>query len=510
MPEGGSAVETGILQYVARGIRSATNYFFGPELPQPLSSPPGTPPRTLDYPTAYNLQIQPRNLEAISFQQMRHIADSFDLVRLCVETRKDQIARLQWRFTATRKPGEKQAAYEARIEKDDRLKELTDFFQSPDQEHSWIDWVRLLLEDMLVIDAPCAAPVTDANGTLWTPGKKLYGLEVTDGATITRKIDTQGRTPSPNLPPPANVAYQQIIKGIPAVNFTRDQLIYKPRNIRAHKFFGFSPVEQIILTINIGLRKQLYLLNYYTEGNVPEAIAQAPESWSADQISEFQEWFDSALAGNLAKRRRITFVPQCGQVQFTRDPQLKDALDEWLARVICYAFSLSPQPFIPQMNRATAQTAQDTATKEGEMPLRLWLTDFVNLAVRRYFGYKDVEFSFEDEKDEDPNVESEIIDRYLKNGTMNLDQACERLGLEPLPNGAGSRHLIYLATGPVPVDTAIENADNPPEPAVQQVGPDGKPVPAAADEGRKPPKGEKKPKKVWRGYEKSNLHSSRK
>ncbi len=90
--------------------------------------------------------------------------------------------------------------------------------------------------------------------------------------------------------------------------------------MRAHKFFGFSPVEQIILTINIGLRRQIHLLNYYTEGNVPEALAQVPKEWSADQISEFQEWFDSALAGNSARRRRITFVPECGNLQFTRDP----------------------------------------------------------------------------------------------------------------------------------------------------------------------------------------------
>src|SRR5258708_20816764 len=115
-----------------------------------------------------------------------------------------------------------------------------------------------------------------------------------------------------------------MLKGRPAVNFISEQLIYRPRNVRPHKFFGFSPIEQIILTINIGLRRQMHLLNYYTEGNVPEAIAQAPKEWSADQISHFQEWFDSTLAGNSAKPLRITFVPERREVHFTTDTKLKD------------------------------------------------------------------------------------------------------------------------------------------------------------------------------------------
>src|SRR5258708_19957396 len=94
MPKGGKAIEQGIVEYVARGIRSAVDYFFGPDLPIPPSAPAGTPPRTTDYPIGYNIQIQPRDMEAIRFGQMRSLADSFALVPLGVDTANDQAPRI--------------------------------------------------------------------------------------------------------------------------------------------------------------------------------------------------------------------------------------------------------------------------------------------------------------------------------------------------------------------------------------------------------------------------------
>lgn len=438
-----SAIDSGMLARVGRRLRNAWDVWFGPDLPMPPSAPPGTPPRSTDYPVAYNINIQPRNLEAISFQQMRSLADSFDLVRLCIETRKDQVSRMPWSFrtksSASSAPGRRTISPEpANVANSSAIEDLTRFFAFPDGEHTWQQWIRLLLEDLLVLDAPALAPLASADGELWSPGKPLYALEVIDGATIARKIDGMGRTPAP----PA-VAYQQILKGLPAVDFTSQQLIYRPRNVRSHKFFGFSPVEQIILTINIGLRRQMHLLNYYTEGNVPEAIAQAPKEWSADQISEFQEWFDSALAGNSARRRRITFVPQCGEIQFTRDPMLKDQLDEWITRIICYAFGLSPQQFVSVMNRATAETSVEQAAAEGLMPILCYLADTINFIVERYFGYRDIEFVWDQDRTINSLDQAKIDEIYVRSGVLSIDEVREQLGKHPVGVGNG----VITATG---------------------------------------------------------------
>jgi phage portal protein BeeE len=60
-----------------------------------------------------------------------------------------------------------------------------------------------------------------------------------------------------HLSPPAP-AYQQILKGVPAVDYGADELIYAPRNPRVHKAYGFSPVEQVQMSVNIALRRQIY------------------------------------------------------------------------------------------------------------------------------------------------------------------------------------------------------------------------------------------------------------
>jgi hypothetical protein len=81
------SLERSFVERVGRKLRSTLDVWFGPDLPMQPSAPAGTPPRTLDYPVGYNINIQPRNMEPISFDQMRSLADSFDLVRLCNETR---------------------------------------------------------------------------------------------------------------------------------------------------------------------------------------------------------------------------------------------------------------------------------------------------------------------------------------------------------------------------------------------------------------------------------------
>ena len=52
----------------------------------------------------------------------------------------------------------------------------------------------------------------------------------------------------------------------------------------------------------------------------------------------------------------------------TGQPPLKDMYDEWLARVICYAFSAPASPFVSQVNRATSETMRLQATQEGLIP----------------------------------------------------------------------------------------------------------------------------------------------
>ena len=116
---------------------------------------------------------------------------------------------------------------------------------------------------------------------------------------------------------------------MPAADFTHDELLDLPRNLRAHKLYGFSPVEQIALTINIALRRDAATLDYYRAGSVSDAFATLPKDWTVDQIRQFQDYFDALMSGNLARRRMVKFMPSEFRLIEARQPPLKDQYDEW-------------------------------------------------------------------------------------------------------------------------------------------------------------------------------------
>ena len=64
------------------------------------------------------------------------------------------------------------------------------------------------------------------------------------------------------------------------------------------------------------------------------------------------------------------FMPADFRLTEARQAPLKDQYDEWLARIICYAFSVPVWPFLAQVNWATGETMRLQATQEGLAPLR--------------------------------------------------------------------------------------------------------------------------------------------
>lgn len=451
--DGGTEIAPGIVARLAAGLRGVTagrgigrsvpnsDDWFGPLDPLPPMAPPSVSGRQFDYPNGYNLVTQPRAYEPTTFHQLRGLADAYDLLRLVIETRKDQIARLNW----TIRP---RNAVHAGMSSP-RADAIRDFLAYPDREHAWDAWLRMLLEDLLVIDAPALYPRLDNAG-------RLYALEPIDGATIKRVLDDAGRTPLPPAP-----AYQQVLKGLPAIDYTADELLYLPRNPRTNRVYGFSPVEQVAMTVNIALRRQLHQLQYYTEGTVPEALIGVPETWTPDQIAQFQNYWDALLTDDTASRRHARFVPATISKSFvqTKEAALKDAYDEWLARIVCYAFSVPSQWAINQMNRATAETAQQEADDEGLTPLLAWVKGALDRILRQHFAAPDLEFHWLLEEDEDSLAQAQTDQIYLSAGVKSINEVRAEQGLAPvkggelpLINGAGLMPLDQVGKASAPAE----------------------------------------------------------
>ncbi|HEX3861756.1 MAG TPA: phage portal protein [Stellaceae bacterium] len=382
----------------------------------PLAPPEPERLRLWDFPVGVNTIYTPRAYEPISFAELRALADAHDITRLAIETRKDQLEKLDW----TIKPRALDPiAGDAKV----RAAGLAGFWRRPDGERPFAGWLREVVEDLLVLDAPALEMRRNRGGD-------IIGLDVVDGATIKVLFDETGRRPRPPAP-----AFEQVIHGRPWKLLTGDELLYLPRNVRAHKAYGFGPVEQIVMTVNIALRRQSMQLQHFTEGNVPAGLLNAPDGWSAEQIRQFQEWFDSVLAGNTGARSRLVWGPSGTRYQPFKEAPYKDEFDEWLARIVCYAFSLPATAFTRQVNRATAETTQDAAIAEGMAPLMGWVKRLVDHVIQDRMGHSDLEFAWIDQRPADPGEQARMLDLYVRDGIYTVNEARNILGFGPVAGG---------------------------------------------------------------------------
>lgn len=422
--------------------------FFGPSQPLKPVAPSEVKGRKLDYPTGFNLNYTPRTeghkYTNIDFETLRRVADpaqgGLDILRLCIETIKDTICGIEYDIVA--KDNNRENISEEKINAIKKRLAL------PDGQNTWGTWLRPLLEDHLVIDQP-AIYIRKA------PDRVT--LDNMDGALLKLLIDPSGRSP---LPPFA--CYQQQIKGLPAVDYTSDELIVPIYNKRSNKVYGYSRVEQIVNIINLGLRKQLSQIEYWRAGNVPDMLIGVPETWNVDQIAQYQQWFDSILDGNLAQRRKARFIPSDAKPHPIMPPPLKDDLDEWIARIVSYTFSVPHDWAVKDMNRATAEVSAQSSKEQGLTPIKKWLEGVMNEILIKAFDAPELKFSWKDQDATDPKKQMEILQMAVGSNIMSVNEAREKLGLPPVEEQENSvenklrNALMQLGNRPMPMGDPIE------------------------------------------------------
>ena len=422
----------------------AGRVLFPPQQPlQPVAQGPDqfATGRPWDYPVGYNTRVLPRDGQPVSFAMLKNFAVGYDLLAVMIERIKGKVVSQQWSI------GPKD---EKKSKPDKRTAQVQAFFEFPDKNHSFDEWCRMLLDQAIMYDAPA----------IWlrpTRGGELYSLEILDGAMITPKIGPDGRIPTPDMGP----GYQQVIKGLPAVDYIKPlprgiappldpagipypELLYRPRNPRVDSLYGFSPVEQMITTISIALRREAFLLSFYTDGSTPDLLLSVPKEWNPNQIATFQTWFDAKLMGNLPARRGATFVPDGVKVVDTKEGALTDETDQWLVRIMCFALGLNPMPFIKQMNKGQEKTHHDEAAAEGFEPWLEWTAAFFTYIIGLKFGYSDICFRWKEDEETDQFQRAQIEQIHVNAKIYHPDEIRQQRGDEPMPDEL--REQMDLAT----------------------------------------------------------------
>lgn len=392
-------------------------------------------PRAWDYITGMNRSTLPRledgSYKGVTFEELRWLSRENALVRGAIEWRKAQLMRLTYSWRP--KNGDKNPDRHA------NTKIVRQTFERPDGVNRFKAWLAMMAEDVLVLDNNYVYPDAEERPNLLT-------FTQLDPATVKRYVNERGKAPrDPDVP-----AYAQIIKGFPSVDFAFDQLYASQRNPSTDRLYGYSPVEQVADFISLAIRRLQYQEAYYTEGNVPETMVALPEKFGPDQVAEFQRLFDDL--DNLEIKRRIRMMPGGTELLTTKDAVLKDATDEWIARVICWIFQVPASALITENNRATAQTAREANMQDGLLPFMDYIKALIDDLIEDFLGIDDVEFVWEQDESLDSKEQADVDAIYLDRGVIQVNEVRKRLGYEPLE----TTQQVAQEGKEVPLETALD------------------------------------------------------
>jgi hypothetical protein len=404
-----------------------------PQQPVAITSYRDVAGRAWDYPSGYNTAARVRQYEGITIETLRNIAENYDLLRLAIETRKDQVSKLGWSIMRRKPPGA-----QFRPPADQACIDVERCLKRPDGIHTWDQWIRMVAEDSFVVDGVALFRRRTEDG-------KPYALEIVDAGTIQPLIDITGRSPLHPHP-----AYAQLIKGSPVAHYTREEMTYWKRNPRSNRVYGLSVVEQIVRTAMLGLGRLGKQIHHYSDGHTPSMLLSTPPEWTAENIVEFQRHFD-LLMSSPAARSKARFVPAgVGQPMILNtEAVLFGPFDEWLARMICYAFSLPPFPFVQQTNKATAESQYQSAREEGLGPFLTSLKAMLDIEIAEFFGQPDIELVWDDARQLDPSEQAAKDQADLRVGLASIDdiraaRGQDAVGLPPMFIGMGPMGFLTV------------------------------------------------------------------
>lgn len=110
----------------------------------------------------------------------------------------------------------------------------------------------------------------------------------------------------------------------------------------------------------------------------------------------------------------------------------KDSLDDYITRMICYGFNLTPSALVADNNRATSETLSTLAKEDGLAPLLDWVKNLIDSIIVKQFGYDDVEFLWNIEEEQDPLTSSQIDVSLVNAGILTINEVRSSRGLDPL------------------------------------------------------------------------------
>ena len=480
-----------------------------PLVPMPIDEPleSGRPePRRWQYPVGWNIPIgQPgtEGLKMASFPALRRYADLYSVVRAMLNIRKDEVAGTEWDIGATPEvaasiKGQRDAGQDIK----DRSRKMVRWFKRPDPEYySFASWLSSLLEERFVIDALSLylhPTRVEGKGPF---GSNVAALELLNGETIRPLVDMRGSTPRPPDP-----AYQQYLWGVPRSDlmsvltdrdidqmedrlreegidldaepeqeYRADQLWYLPRHKRVWTPYGFSEIEMAIVPITLGLNRQSFLLDWFTEGTIPGVYVIAGDSYATPTQQRVLQDSLNAIAGDIAWKHRVIVLPPGSKTEAQKDLTWAKDIDQNIIEQVMMILHIQPHEvgMVPGGRtsglggKGMAEEQAAAIQKTRTIPELLWLkSNLLDPVIQDLFHQRDLEWKwlgFEEEEDESQKTDSET--KFISIGKLTIDEARIEDGLDPFNLPLTSSPIVVSGGTVTPLDPQVKAPPPPPAPA---------------------------------------------
>jgi hypothetical protein len=486
-----------------------------PLVPMPIdeAGPDGRPePRRWQYPVGWNLPVgQPgsEGLKLASFGALRRYADIYSVVRAMINIRKDEIAGTAWDVgptaeAAAQTKGDKGAGKDQR----ERASKIVAWFKNVDPDYyGFQSWFTSLLEELFVIDAVSIHLHPTRREGKGPFGSNIAALAAINGETIRPLVDIHGATPRPPFP-----AFQQYLWGVPRSDlmsvitendldemddrlaeagmdfdgqpdkvYRADQLLYLPRTRRVWTPYGFSAIEQAVVPITLGLNRQQFLLDYFTEGTIPGVYVIAGESYvTPSQQRNLQDSLN-ALAGDVAYKHRVIVLPPGSKTDAQKDLTWAKDVDQTVIEQVAMILHIQPHEIgLTPGGRSSglggkgmAEEQAHAVSQQRTLPeLNWWKETVFNWVIQGPFGQKDLEWKWLGwEEDEDEDKAADIATKYISIGGMSIDEDRVNRGLDPWNLPLTQSPVLISGNTVTPLDSSVPAPPPPPAPGGMPGGP---------------------------------------
>jgi 8-oxo-dGTP pyrophosphatase MutT (NUDIX family) len=396
-------------------------------------------PRSHNFVPGTNISTRPRIHERVAFETLRGLIEAYDVAQMCIWHRIDSIRSLEWSLVA-------KSGYGGDVS--DAIDIGMQVLAMPDRNQPFSSWLASWLYDILAYDAGTLYRLRNRRGD-------AVGLRVVDGTTVAPLLDYWGNTPTAAQPgDPEPPAYVQYANGLPWGWLTVGDLIYQPFRKVPNSPYGKAPLETILLNANTDLRFQAYFLQRFTDGNIPEAFASAPEDWSPDQIEQFQEYWDGAMYGDQAAKHQIKWMPGGSTLAWSNEKDFTDGFSLFLMRKTAAAYHVVPADlgFTENVNKSSGESQADVQHRVGDLPLLRHISGILSRFLQNDLGLP-LDFIFDLGEEQADRLQQAQADKiYLELGVIGGSDIREmRYGL-PEPDGQPMpRFISTTRSGPIPL-----------------------------------------------------------